>query len=280
MKLSNERSESFKKYTTEKGSLFMDHAEYKKYLRLPYLLQTLPKDDELLEGLLSDEFSIKLLTETMEEIDHIIFYTTKVTINRSFLTKSFEYNLRTNPSFSKPSIEQLYQRIQKNTENHSHEISELEHEIDELDQLSGQLQGRYNALKTEFINKAIEEEDKHLHIDKHVYKGVTVTQLSMGQKYVNWMYKDFFHQLVDLRKGLTTAKRDTREKDVAYKMREIEFEKLKQEIRRPSGMERHDVQSPQVPPQEHSNPDSPSPAAGVSSQNQPVALPQPKVLGK
>ncbi len=104
MKLTKERSESFNRYTTEKGNLFMSHPQFKHYLRLPYLMQSLPKDDQLLEYLLSNEFPVKLLEETMEEVDAVIFYASKITRNRSFISKAFEYNVKNNPAFNTPTL--------------------------------------------------------------------------------------------------------------------------------------------------------------------------------
>lgn len=105
MKLTVQRVESFKKYTTECGSLFMNHPQYKHYLKLPYVLEKMPKGDYLLEELLSDQYPVDLRHELEEEIDLIIFYQTKITKNRSFLTKAFEYNLRHNKEFNTRNIE-------------------------------------------------------------------------------------------------------------------------------------------------------------------------------
>lgn len=236
MRLTRERCEDFKKYTTEHGGKFMDDPEYKHYLRLPYLLQTLPKDDALLERLLSDEFPIKLMEESLQEIDEIIFYSTKVTKNRSFLTKAFEYNLKYNPEFHTPSIQQVYDRIKSNIEEHSAEIDSIQQENDDLDVLTARLQRRFDDTKDTFIRSVEQEEDKHLHLKGELIQLASFHPVTPNQKYINWQYNDIFDRLVRLRKAMTaniTKKNRGKIDDLEMRVLQLEFAKLRQEIRRP-----------------------------------------------
>lgn len=213
MKLAQDRAESFKKFTTEKGSLFSGDPELKHYLLLPHLLQTLPKDDILLEELLSDDFPIKLLDEIMVEIDGIIFYTMKIAPNRSFLTKAFEYGLKYDPRRHTGSTEQIYYHIRQNIEEHSKEVDQLEKENQELDELTARVQSKFDSVKSAFINMNMEEEARLNKPQKvHGFHVFSYSPASSEQRFVDWEWKDMFGRLKAVRQ--TLSKQPTSDADM------------------------------------------------------------------
>lgn len=236
MKLTKERSESFNRYTTEKGSLFMNDPQYKHYLRLPYLAQSLPKDDQLLEHLLSDEFPMKLMEETMEEVDAVIFYVTKVTRNRSLITKAFEYNVKNNPAYNSATVKNLYSRISENLERHSPEVGAIEQEIEEIEELTARVQRKYDDTKTEFIERVLAEENKHLGLSVQAYSVPSVSQVTMNEKYLNWQYLELAEQMFDLRAKLQSKVEPVpteRAAEITKELWRVNWEKIRRAITKP-----------------------------------------------
>lgn len=235
MRLTKERSESFKKYTTEFGSRFLDDPLLKHFLRLPYLLQTLPKEDALLDNLLSDEFAIKTLKEAEDEFDQVIFFCTKVAINKSFIIKAFEYNLKTNPALNTSTVLHVYSRIeQRIKDKESKDLPELQEETASLEELGSRLEDKYLRVKEELVSKSIELEDSHLRVKPAAVASVTVPRSSEASKYNNWVYLEYFHRLKETRRAFA----ETLGAETAQgKLRTLELEKLKQEIRKPVGLD-------------------------------------------
>lgn len=235
MKLTKERSDNFKKYTTEFGSRFLDDPYLKHFLRLPYLLQTLPKEDSLLDNLLSDEYAIRTLKEAEEEIDQVIFFCSKIAINKSFVVKAFEYNLKTNPSLNTSMVHNVYSKIeQRIKDKESRDLPEVLEESSFLDDLCTRLEERYHKAKEELVSRSIEIEDSHLRIKEAVMPSVTVPRSSEASKYNNWVYYEYFNRLKEARRAFS----DSFSAQTAQgKLRTLELEKLKQEIRKPVGMD-------------------------------------------
>lgn len=237
MKLTKERSESFNRYTTEKGSLFMNHPQFKHYLRLPYLMQSLPKDDQLLEYLLSNEFPVKLLEEVMEEIDAVIFYATKITRNRSFVSKAFEYNVKNNAAFNTSIVKNLYARVQQNLEYHSEEIGAIEQEIEDLEILQARVQQKYDATKEELVERVLAEEKKHLGLKVQTFSVPSLSQVTLSEKYLNWQYLELAEQMFDLRAKLQSKVEPVpteRAAELTKEMWKVNWEKIKRAITKPS----------------------------------------------
>lgn len=236
MKLTKERNESFNKYTTEKGSLFMNDPHFKHYLRLPYLLQSLPKDDQLLEELLSDEFPVKLMEEFLEEIDAVIFYVSKVTRNRSLLTKAFEYNVRNNPAYNTATVKNLYARVGENLQTHSKEVDVIQKDIEDLDILNARVQKKYDDVRTELIEKVLAEENKHLGLKIHTFSVPSVSQVTMNEKYLNWQYLELAEQMFDLRTKLQSKVEPVpteRAAEITKELWKVNWEKIRRAITKP-----------------------------------------------
>ena len=237
MKLTKERSESFNKYTTEKGSIFMNDPHYKHYLRLPYLVQSLVKDDQLLEYLLSNEFPVKLMEETLDEVDAVIFYATKVTRNRSLITKAFEYNVRNHPGYNNAIVKNLYARVNENLEHHSYEVGAIEKDIEDLEILNARVKQRYEAARDELIERVNAEENKHLNLKVHKFSVPSVSQVTLNEKYLNWQYLELAERMFDLRHKLQSKVEPVpteRAAELTKEMWKVNWEKIRRAVTKPS----------------------------------------------
>lgn len=238
--MTKERSESFKRYTTEKGSLFMNDSEYKHYLRLPYLVQSLDKDDQLLEKLLSNEFPIKLMEEFMDEIDEIIFYVSKITKNRSFLTKAFEYNVRNNGAYNNDTVKNIYEKVKHNIETHQPEVDNLQNEIEDIEILTARVQSKYNESKNRMVEEVNNLENKHAFIKPFSYTAPPLTQVTVSEKYLNWQYLELAERMFDLRRKLQAkVKPEPTQKagELAKEMQMVDWEKIRRAITKPATSE-------------------------------------------
>lgn len=224
-----ERSDSYNKYLTEKGSLFMDDPNYKDYLKLSYLIQTVAKDDLLLEELLSDEFPMKLMQEITKETDAIIFYVNKITKNRSYLTKAFEYCLKNNDGFNSHSISDVYKKVNLNFDLCKQEIDKVSADIEEIDEMTAKMEAM-RARKEAQLREKQEALEKGCPGNISLIKGVCVSDMTEGQKYLNWQYMDLFNQLTNIQKQMKDNP-DPKKK----RLLEIEYRKIRQMIIKPVG---------------------------------------------
>lgn len=238
--MTKERSESFKRYTTEKGSIFMNDPEYKHYLRLPYLVQSLDKDDQLLEKLLSNDFPIKLMEESMEEIDGVIFYVSKVTKNRSFLTKAFEYNVRNNGAYNNETIRKLYEKVKDNIEVYQPEVDKLQQEIEDTEILSARVEKRYDETREDLIQEVMAVENKHMYIKPMSFSIPPLTQVTVSEKYLNWQYLELAERMFELRRKIQAEAKPEPTKragELTKEMHLVDWEKIRRAITKPSTRE-------------------------------------------
>lgn len=236
MRLTKERSESFNKYTTEKGSFFMNDPHYKHYLRLPYLVQSLPKDDQLLEYLLSNEFPIKLLEATMEEIDRVIFYASNITKNRSYLCKAFEYNVKNNQAYNTQTVRHLYSRVAHNLDHHAQEVEAIERDIEELDVLNARVKQRYGVVKEELVEKVLSNDNKHLGLTTSSFTVPSISQVTLNEKYLNWQYLELAERMFDLRNKLQSSIEPIptqKAAEISKEMLKVNWEKIRRAITKP-----------------------------------------------
>lgn len=240
MKVTMERSESFKKYTTEKGSLFMNDPEYKHYLRLPYLVQTLDQNDQLLDGLLSNDFPIKLMEESLQEIDKIIFYATKVTKNRSFLTKAFEYNVKNNGSYNNSTIHELYNKVKENIELYTPEAERIQKDIEDVEVLHARLERRYEETKEDFIELVNAQDSKHLLIKPEQLPVQELAHVTTSEKYLNWQYLELAERMFELRKKMASDVPPVpteKTAEITKKLYRVEWDKIRRAITKPTVIE-------------------------------------------
>lgn len=232
-----ERSDSFKKYTTEKGSLFMNDPEYKHYLRLPYLVQTLDKNDELLEGLLSNDFPIKLMEEALDEVDRVIFYATKVTKNRSFLTKAFEYNVKNNGGYNNSTVHDMYNKVKVNIEAYSPEVERINKETEDVEILHARLEKRYEDTKEDFVDLVNAQDNKHLLVKPEILPAHNLSHVTANEKYLNWQYLELAERMFELRKKLNLDIEPVptqKTADLTKKLFRVEWDKIHRAITKPT----------------------------------------------
>ena len=146
---------------------------------------------------------MKLMTEISTEIDGIIFYTTKVAPNRSFITKAFEFSLKYDGSSHSTAVEQVYRLIQNNIEDRNKDVEGLNSEIKELEELTEQVDERFASYKKKYIDASLDEESKFttpLKMTKFdVYQ---YSPVSSEQMFVDWEWKDMFSRIKAIRHKL------------------------------------------------------------------------------
>ena len=143
------------------------------------------------------------MSEISSEIDSVIFYTTKVAPNRSFITKAFEFSLKYDPSSHSTAVEQVYRHIQKNIEDRNQDVEVLNTEIKELEELTQQVDERFDYYKKKYIEASLEDERKYttpLTVTK--FNVFQYSPVSSEQRFVDWEWKDMFSRIKAIRRKL------------------------------------------------------------------------------
>ena len=178
-KRTRERMEVLKTFFVEKGSHFSDDSDLKEYLKIPYLVESMPGDNQLLNFVLSKDFYTQVYEENTKEMEKVIFFATEATRHRSFITKLYEYYIKYHPNASSSQLtEGIYQQVEAAIEQVKQHASKHSEEAEELQGLQDQLTHLVETTRSRFQVYLDEEKAKAKQISEDNFQILNVVQVN------------------------------------------------------------------------------------------------------
>lgn len=238
-KRTNERMETLKAWFVEKGSTFLEDNDLKEYLKIPYLIESMPKDNELLNFVLSSDFVSQITEENKTEMEKVIFFSTEATRHRSFVTKIYEYFIKYHPSGSSSQLhESIYQQVENAIGKVTQESSKYQEEADELDRLLSKLTQLLEQTRSKFQNMLDEEKEKAKRITFSTAASLSVVQVNKECRGVNDLYASKWkeiglltNELKNITKTLEIVREGKNPDDLLPEGREIQLQYLERKQR-------------------------------------------------
>ena len=90
-----QRMQDLKSFLAQHAGWFISDPEMKAYLQIPHIDFSRPlRGRGLINYLLSEDFLPDLEQEVSEEIDRLIFFTTRIMTHKSYLTKIYDFYMK------------------------------------------------------------------------------------------------------------------------------------------------------------------------------------------
>lgn len=196
-----ERMEALKAFFVEKGSHFGDDTDLKEYLKVPYLVESMPADNQMLNFVLSADFFAQIMEENVKEIERVIFFATEATRHRSFVTKIYEYYIKYHPTASNSQLtEGIYQQVEAAIAHVTEQSAKFKSDAEELDRLHEKLTELIETTRSRFQFLLDEEKAKSKKIVEGTIEPVRVVQVNRECRAAN---EKFSRRLEEV-KRLTT----------------------------------------------------------------------------
>ena len=229
-----ERSESFKRYITENGAHFINDEKCRSYLKLPYLIQNMKKDDELLERILTDEFAFRMSTETEEYMKKVCTYISRTSYNKSILHRALDYNIKHNDVYNNKKVDSVYRSIATGAEKYKKYSEDISKRIEEIDDTHEILNQRYNSLKEQYLSEY--DRVHHKSFPEHIEPGKVVYERVVSNddiRYTNWVYSEMMNKMIDARKKFKPTKNDDDKDILMNRLMHFTYLKIKHDARKP-----------------------------------------------
>lgn len=191
-----DKMNDLKAWFVEKGSTFLDDNDLKEYLKIPYLVESMPKDNELLNFVLSRDFASQIVEENKREMEKVIFFSTEATRHRSFVTKIYEYFIKYHPSAWNSQLhEHIYQQVEEAISKVTQESSKYEDEASELDRLHSKLSSLLDQTRVKFQGMLDEERERPKKTDFVKTQTLSLVQISKECRSLNDVYINKWKEL-------------------------------------------------------------------------------------
>ena len=209
-KLTKERLPGLKSFFVEKGSQFAEDDDLKEYLKLPFLIENMPHDNQLLNFILSKDFAIQVTEENLKELDKIILLANRVGRHRSLITKVYEFYVKYHPeATNSPIHQQVYDAVETSIQSVQADSEKYNAEEQELDGLLQRLQGLTNATKDRFVQLNEQRKKDQESIKPQILDNrINIVQVGHESRSQNADYRKKWEEVTSLEKEL----HDLREK--------------------------------------------------------------------
>ncbi len=185
------RLESLKSFLGQRGSEITQDESLKQYLRIPVLIEKMPKDNQTLNFVLSTDFSDQIIEANSLELESIFVFITSSLTHRSFISKIYEFYLKFHPDGQSEVHHKIYSSVQEATVAIQASLSEHQAEIEELGQIQQALERKTLDLKQIYKSKVDDEMTKGQKIKVEGFEKddiKTIRQVSSQQKEMNRHY--------------------------------------------------------------------------------------------
>lgn len=192
---------SLKAFFVEKGADLSQDESLQIYMKLPSLIEKMPKDNETLSFLLSKDFTNQIIESNGLEIERIYLFASNSLLHRSFITKIYEYYLKYHPSGQNEVHSKIYSKIEESMSVVQGYVSEYQSELEEINGLYETLEKKSNDIKSRYKMRVGDEINKGKRRDLHRFskeESIEVKQIGSRQREMNGHYFKIRNEMGEL----------------------------------------------------------------------------------